>query len=105
MPTSAGFFESCGRIRSASWRHWASASGRGLGRDDMLRAFEPGLENELGSHRVEQRLGSLAVAAGFAQARFGVERRQTLISVGNRQIETPYQAFAELGGEPRHFMR
>src|SRR5574343_1945048 len=97
MPTSAGWLASCGRIRSASWRHWASASGRGLGRGDMVRAFEPGLENELGRHRIKQRFGGFAVAAGFAQARLGVERGHPFIGKGNRQIEASCQTFGELG--------
>ena len=70
----------------------------------MRRAFKPGLENELGSHGIEQRLGGFAVAAGFAQAGFGVNGGQALVGKADRQVVATFQAFGELGRQPGHFM-
>jgi len=52
----------------------------------MVRAFEPGLKDQLGGHGVEQRPGAPAVAAGFAQACCGVERGQALVGKTNGQV-------------------
>ena len=62
----------------------------------MRRTFEPGLENELGGDCIEQRLGGFAVAAGLAQACFGVERSQAFVGQGDRQIEAAAKAFGDL---------
>ena len=70
-----------------------------------MRGLEPGLQDELGSHGIKQRLGGFAVATGLAQPGFGIERSQPLVGIGNRQVETALQTLTELGGEPGHFVR
>ena len=59
----------------------------------MVRAFEPGLKDELGRNSIEQRLGGFAIAPGFAQARFGIERGQAFVGKGDGYIKAAFQPF------------
>jgi len=69
-----------------------------------MRTFEPGLEDELGGDRIEQWFGGSAVATGFAQACFGIDRGHALVGKTDRQVVTTFQALGKLGGESRHFV-
>ncbi|MPM82055.1 hypothetical protein SDC9_129113 [bioreactor metagenome] len=71
----------------------------------MRRTFEPGLENQLGGDRIEQRLRRLGIASGLAQARLGVERAEPLVGHGDRQIEAFLQTLGELRRQAGHFVR
>jgi hypothetical protein len=72
---------------------------------DMRQAFKPGFKDKLVRYGIQQRLGGFAIAAGFPQARLGVERTQALIGEGHRQVETALQTFGELGRQARHLVR
>ena len=70
----------------------------------MRCAFQPGLQNELRRHGIEQRLGGFGVTPGFPQPAFGIARSQAFVGQGDGQGKMLVQSLGKFSCQLGHGM-